>query len=127
MDRSNTIKLISIAYDQDDIGQMKRTETPRTVYCDIRSITRAEWAAAGEQGLRPELEIVMFGPDYQGEKIVELDGVRYGVYRTFFGRDDSIELYLERKAGIVDAPPEPTPTPTPTPDPDPGEDENNGG
>ena len=37
---------------------------------------------------------------YEGEEIVEFEGTRYGVYRTYRGRDDTIELYLERKAGV---------------------------
>ena len=42
----------------------------------------------------------MFSYDYGHEKIVELDGVRYGVYRTYLGKNESIELYLESKVGV---------------------------
>ena len=36
---------------------------------------------------------------YMGEKIVEYNGMRYGIYRTYIAGDD-IELYLEEKGGI---------------------------
>ena len=42
----------------------------------------------------------MFVYDYQGEDTAVLGGVRYGIYRTYIGRNDTIELYLERKAGV---------------------------
>lgn len=41
----------------------------------------------------------MFFGDYQGEKTVEYNGVTYGIYRTYLGRNDTIELYAERKGG----------------------------
>lgn len=41
----------------------------------------------------------MFRHDYDGEPIVEYNGQRYSVYRTYIGRDDTIELYVERKGG----------------------------
>ena len=43
----------------------------------------------------------MFAPDYEGEELAEIDGVRYGVYRTYLGSNESIELYLERKTGAT--------------------------
>lgn len=41
----------------------------------------------------------MFAFDYNGEDIVEIDGNRYSVYRTYRAKADEIELYLEKKAG----------------------------
>ena len=42
----------------------------------------------------------MFAPDYQGEQIAVVDGARYGVYRTYRAKNETLELYLERRAGI---------------------------
>ena len=40
--------------------------------------------------------------NYSGERIAELEGVRYGVYRTYTPPDsDLIEIYLEEKAGVT--------------------------
>lgn len=138
MDRSNVLTLISTTYQPDAIGQQVPVEVGRQVYCNLRSVTRAEWSAAGKLGLKPELVATMFAPDYRGEEIAELatpdastessyllgaDGaqlldanrqllrekgdtvkgspIRYGVYRTYLGSDETIELYLERKAGVT--------------------------
>lgn len=138
MDRSNVLTLIRQAYVKDAIGQPIATEVPRNVYCNLRSVSRSEWATAGQMGLKAELVAEMFAPDYRGEQIAEittplassessylldLDGqqlldsdrqllreegdeilgstVRYGIYRTYIRDDETIELYLERKAGVT--------------------------
>ena len=41
----------------------------------------------------------MFAGDYEDESIIEYNGKRYAVYRTFFSKTDTIELYVERKGG----------------------------
>ena len=82
------------------MGQQVPTETSRNVFCNISSVTAAEWFEAGKAGLKPEYKCTMFAPDYDGEDTVELAGTKYGVYRTYLGRNETIELYLERKAGV---------------------------
>ena len=41
--------------------------------------------------------MTMFAYDYEGEKIVEYQGKRYAVYRTYLGRDDTLELYVQEE------------------------------
>lgn len=100
MDRSNPIKLISKSYTTDSIGQKVAIETSRTVFCALRSVSRQEWKDAGEMGFKPSLQATMFSYDYEGEEIAEVNGERYGIYRTYFSTTDTIELYLEQKAGV---------------------------
>lgn len=100
MDKSRVLTLIAVSYSPDAIGQMVPQETRRDVFCDLSSISAAEWFEAGRAGLNAEHRATMFVHDYAGETIAELDGVRYGIYRTYLGRNESIELYLERKAGV---------------------------
>lgn len=102
MDRSNVINLISEVHTQDAIGQFISTEQSRQVYCDVRSITRAEWFDAGRNGMQPTFIFTMFAPDYQDEKIVEFEGKRYGIYRTYLARNEQIELYAEAKGGVYE-------------------------
>lgn len=99
MDRSSILTLITTTYQTDAIKQQVPIETQRDVYCNVSSITRAEWYEAGRAGINPEYKATMFAYDYQGEKAAMLNGVRYGVYRTYLGRNETIELYLEQKAG----------------------------
>lgn len=99
MDRSNVVTLISETYSADSIGQMVATEVERDVFCNVASVSQNEWFQGGQNGLNPEYQVTMFAPDYEGEKIVEFNGVRYGVYRTYLRQDELLELYLERKTG----------------------------
>lgn len=101
MDRSRVLTLIAQGYAADSIGQMVSTETRRDVFCNVTSVSASEFFAAAQAGLKPEVRTTLFAPDYQGEKIVELDGVRYSVYRTYLGKKETVELYLERKAGVT--------------------------
>lgn len=101
------ITLIKEGYTRDEIGQMVPGETSRQVWAHLQSVTRAEWADAGQKGMQPQLVAITPIVNYDGESIVQLgvgeSAKRYSVYRTYFGPDtDSIELYLERKAGTVD-------------------------
>ena len=99
MDRSDVINLIAVTRTQDEYGVWRPTETSRAVYCSVNSVTRAEFYEGGRAGLNPEYEITMFGPDYQDEPIVEYKGKRYAVYRTYYTRNDTLELYVQREGG----------------------------
>lgn len=100
MDKSRVLILISVQHKVDDIGQQVPQETYREVFCNITGVSADEWFNAGKAGLRAEYRATMFLYDYHGEELAELDGVRYGIYRTYVGRNETIELYLERKAGV---------------------------
>lgn len=102
MDRSNIINLISQSYSQDAIGQYVPTETSTQVYCNRRYVTRAEWFEAGRNGHQPAFCFEMFAPDYDGQLIVEFEGERYGVYRTYLAQNETIELYVEAKGGLYE-------------------------
>ena len=42
--------------------------------------------------------LVFFG-DYAGEALLEWNGQKYNIYRTYLREDDTIELYAERRIG----------------------------
>lgn len=100
MDRSAEITLVAVTKQQDDYGVWQETQTTRTVFCQVDSVTRAEFFEGGRNGLNPELRFTLFFGDYEGERTVIYDGNAYGIYRTFHGRTDTIELYAERKGGV---------------------------
>ena len=104
MDKSIVFYLVKELYATDRIGQKVATLVRRRVMGRVTGVTRSEWAAAGEHGIKPEMVVHMFGPDYDGERTVQIvtaDGtpVPYGIYRVHHGRNDDLELYLEHKAG----------------------------
>lgn len=103
MDRSIAFYLVADTYQQDAAGQQIATRSRRLVYGRIRSVSRAEWSAAGELGIKPEYQITMFGPDYDGEKTLQMEingqAQTFGVYRTYQTTTDDLELYVEWKVG----------------------------
>lgn len=99
MDRSNVISLVSTSQTQDAFGVWRQTETKRDVFCQVDSVTRAEFFEAGRSGLNPEYRFTLFDGDYNGESTVIFNGKAYSVYRTYHARTDEIELYVERKGG----------------------------
>lgn len=99
MDRSNVLTLIASVKRQNENGEFITEETPRDVFCNVRSVNRSEWHDAGQMGMNPQWVVTMFAPDYNGEEICVLHGARYSVYRTYFGKNDMLDLYLEMKAG----------------------------
>ena len=100
MDRSDVIQLVAVRYSEDDIGQRIPAETARNVFCSIASVSATEWFEAGRSGMQAALKVTVFEPDYHGEQIAVVDGVRYGIYRTYRAKNETLELYLEAKAGI---------------------------
>lgn len=109
MDRSTPIYLIKEAYAEDSYGVQRVTRTKRSVFANVQSVSASEWFEGGRNGLNPEYRFTMFSPDYEGEKVVEYNGVLYGVYRTYQARTDIIELYVQLKKGDQYTEPDPTP------------------
>lgn len=99
MDRSAVITLISVTRTQDDYGVWRDQETTTDVFCQVDSITQSEFFEAGRNGLNPEYRFRLFFGDYNNQEIVAYNNQRYSVYRTYLRRDDTIELYVERKGG----------------------------
>lgn len=99
MDRSNVINLISSTKTQDDFGVWRETLTERQVFCNVRSVTQTEFFEGGRNGLNPQYVFTMFRGDYEDEPMVSFEGQTYSVYRTYIRRDDTIEVYVERKGG----------------------------
>lgn len=117
------ITLISKTSQKDDYGRTVPTETTREVFAQIDSVSRAEFFAAGQNGLNPEYRFTVFSGEYTGEREADYNGVRYSIYRTYqpsayvrhdntkthegsisrntnSGNNDRIELYASRKVGV---------------------------
>ena len=99
MDRSSVIYLIAETYEADDFGVLQPTQSERKVYCDVTSVTLNEWSEGGRIGLNPEYRMRMFAPEYHGEQLLKYNNVVYAIYRTYRGRDETIDLYVERRHG----------------------------
>lgn len=101
MDKSELIILEKPKYRHDELGQMvKDGVTNREIFCRVQNIKRSEWAAAAHNGKRAAYCVIVWADEYQGEEVAILNGVRYGIYRTYSPNGEDMELYLEQKAGV---------------------------
>lgn len=99
MDRSTPIYLIRETFTEDEYGVLQPRRERRLAYANVTSVSASEWFEGGRNGLNPELRVIMFGPDYHGEEVVEIGGKTYSIYRTYTARTDVIELYVQRRKG----------------------------
>ena len=73
------------------------TEAARTVMCEVRSVTRAEFYNALNAGVQPEYVFVLaLAEDYQGERVARYHGQKLRIIRTYVTEDDGIEITCER-------------------------------
>ena len=93
------LRLIAENITVDELGIASKTYTRTDTLCEVNSVTRQEFFEAGRNGLNPEYEFTVFVGDYEGERLCAYDGQNYAIYRTYLGRNDTIELYAERKGG----------------------------
>lgn len=99
MDRSKIVYLIREVWEENDYGVLERILERRKVFADVSSVTASEFFSGGMNGLKPELRMTIFAGDYKGENILEHSGKKYTVYRTYFARNDLVELYCELRKG----------------------------
>lgn len=71
-----------------------------TVYATVSSVTGSEFFDAGQGGIRPEYQFVIYDAEYNGQQDVEYDGAVYRVYRTYRRDKDKLELYVEARSGV---------------------------
>ena len=83
----------------DNIGQITVIEEKTDVIATVSSITQSEFMSAGQIGLKPDLRFEIWAFEYAGETFLEMDGVRYSIYRTYARPDGRTELYTERRVG----------------------------
>lgn len=100
-----TLTLVSVTTAPDEYGVQRQTRTEREILCRVGSITRAEFAAAGRNGLNPQWVFTVAAVDYAGEINVVYDAHAYGIYRTYrVPGTDYMELYAEEKGGAHGGP-----------------------
>lgn len=95
----DVILLVEETTKEDDYGVISTSQNTKQVFCNVSSVSSTEWFEGGRNGLNPKFRFTMFAHDYSDEEIVEYNGKRYSVYRTFLKDADSIEIYVEKKKG----------------------------
>lgn len=98
----NECKLISKVptVSRDRRGQVVYNETAVSVLCDVVPIARDEFFNGAQVGINPEFEFRINPIEYSGQKIIEYQGRRFSIYRTYEAAADSLELYAEYVTGL---------------------------
>ena len=111
--KANVVELITVSPEAAGVGT-EPLESTRTVYCTVKSIGQQEAYLAMGQGLNPELKVILAHDfEYEGERLCEMDGVRYDILRTYVTETDGIELTLQRAARNAKVIPKPAITTRP--------------
>ena len=94
---NDILNLIQQVRGVDEYGDPTVTETSREVFCRLASIGQKEFYQAHAVGLQPEIKFVI--ADYlddSGEALVEHEGQRYRVLRTYrTGHEMELVCYRE--------------------------------
>ena len=102
-DKNQKCKLLSYETAEDAAGFVDETNTTESavdVWCKVASVSGKEIATMGQNNIRPALKVTLWAEEYNDQETVEVDGLLYGVYRTYRPGQDEVELYLERKGGV---------------------------
>ena len=91
------LTLITVTQHTDAYGDQATTETSREVFAKLGSIGMKEFYQAHAVGLQPELKFVLADYlDYNDEPLVEHNGQRYRVLRTYrTGQELELTVYRE--------------------------------
>lgn len=94
---NEVLTLIKQTQGVDDYGDPVITETTREVFAKLGSIGQKEFYQAHAVGLQPEVKFVLADYlDYEGETLVEHEGQRYRVLRTYRkGQELELTVYRE--------------------------------
>ena len=95
----STIKLIAETTTQNEYGGNVKTETEREVMCEVKSASRMDFYQAAQAGLSASLVFITNPVNYAGEKILEYNGTRYAITRTYQASADEVEIYAGDKVG----------------------------
>lgn len=95
------VTLITPKYIEDEYGQqVQAPDSEITLLCKTRSIGRQEYYMAGQNGLKPEVIIVIKGYEYDNQQELIYKNKRYYVERTYSTEFEEIELTCV--AGVKD-------------------------
>lgn len=101
MDKTDIITLEAPKYKTDAINQRVTDGViTRDLFCRKENVKRSEWLSAAQLGLKAAWCVTIWADEYHGETVAILNGIRYGIYRTYQVNTEELELYLEQKVGV---------------------------
>ena len=91
----DVVKLISITYTENSIGDIIESKTVKEVFANKKSIRQSEFYQAQASGLKPEIMFEIREIDYLDEKILSYESKEYNIIRTYSKDDELIELVCQ--------------------------------
>ena len=96
------LELITPVYENDELNQSIKTgEKVDSVWVEEISVTRSEFYNAGNSGHKAQLGFTTASANYSGQSECRFCKKAYSIYRTYKSDNETIELYLEEKVGIM--------------------------
>lgn len=92
---NDVIKLITttVSTTMNTYGDYDVTRTPREVFAGVQSVGYKEFYEAATVGLKPEIKFILQDyEDYENEKELAYNGIRYQIIRTYRTQNNMLEL-----------------------------------
>lgn len=99
MNLAEKIKLLTIEYEQNALGDWTEKRTETEVFALIESVSMSEFYQAGMQGFKPEYQMTVWLNEYSNQELLEYNDKVYKVYRSYRRDDGRIELYVTERKG----------------------------
>lgn len=99
MNKIANVKLISQNISYSEIGVPVSTSSTTELIGNFQTVSAQEFYRGGELGIKPEFIIKVWDAEYNGETLLEYDGKRYIIYRTYLASDGRRELYCQKDVG----------------------------
>lgn len=97
MSWDDQVTLIKTSYIKDEIGNQIEQQERQVVYCNKKSVGRSEFYSANVKDARPEILLEIHAFEYDGQRLVEFNGVVYRVLRDYSPSFETVELTCGRE------------------------------
>jgi len=95
------VTLISTFGGADSDGYPQVMESKAEVFADIKSVKRSEFWIAKQSDVEIVLTVGIKACDYNGERLLDYEGKRYRVERTYTKNGEDLELNCSENKGAI--------------------------
>lgn len=97
MINATAVSLVSQTFTVNDAGDSIATDATRTVYAEVHSVGMKRKIEAEQIGLKIAFVFVLSNvAEYNGEEILEYEGVRYNIVNAYTTKEQRVELTTAR-------------------------------
>ena len=99
MRHKDVVKLISVTWTPDGIGNQTAKETKKEVFANMFTVSASEYYNAALTGLRPSLMFEIYSFEYGGQTRLGYEGKTYNIIRATTAGEKT-RLVCEEVAGV---------------------------